>query len=143
MEVFFETMRANLLPHWPFAMMAIVFMVVGQVMTTRVFTRERAYDTYDSSIAGWIWYWGRETLPLHPILAGALLGIVWQDPEAAGLGLVPSMGYFAGSGAVSLFTWIFLKAYYKRRLGVDIYLPGESMKPSSDEDTPARGTKKP
>lgn len=140
MDYFFSSVREYVLPHWPFAMMALVYMVIGQVMTTRVFTRERAYADSRGSFARHFWYWGRETLPLHPILAGAATGALWLDPEGYGWSLTPSMGYFAGAGALSLFAWVFLKAFAKQRFEIDLALPGESMPP--DENTPVERPRK-
>lgn len=120
------------LDRWPFWSAVLVFMVIGQFTSKRLFTRERAYLDPTKGIAGGtrpIWYWGRETLVVHPIVAGMLLGIFWQDPEGMHWKLAPSMMYFAAAGAVSLLGWVLLRGFAKKR-GVRLSLPGDSDRPS-------------
>jgi hypothetical protein len=121
---------ANILPHWPFGMITIIFMVVGQFMSTRVFTKARAYKKrpgpwYKFWDAQWFWWWGRESLPVHPILAGGLVGLLWQNPEQMDPAwpLIASVAYFAGAGVISLFAWVLLRSEAKKR-GIDLQLPG-------------------
>jgi hypothetical protein len=112
---------------WPWWSAVIVFTVVGQFTSTKLFTRERAYRQR----AWWkhqFWYWMRETLMLHPLAAGFTLGCLWQDPEGQGWPVIGSMMYFATAGGVALIAWALLKGYLKRK-GVSVSLPGESTPP--------------
>lgn len=91
---------------WPLWAFAVICAIVGQVTSTRVFTRERAYL---KALHQPIWWWGRETLPLHPIVAGILLGLLWRDPEGKLWSRAASSTYFAFAGAVSTVLWIVIK----------------------------------
>lgn len=110
---------------WPFWAIAVIFAVVGEFTNKRLFTRGRAYakGRYQS-----FWWWGRESLPLHPICTGYLLGFfAWNDPEGAGWSRIASGAYFAFAGATSLFLWVIIKGIAKQR-GVDLELPGATHK---------------
>lgn len=122
------------LDHWPWMAICVIFTIIGQFTSTRLFVRERAYTDYGSNLAGkmqhWFWYWGRESLPVHPILAGAMLAMVWVNPEGAdpAWGVPATAAYFGSSGAISLGAWMWLKAKAKAR-GITLTLPGASMPP--------------
>jgi hypothetical protein len=122
------------LERWPFWAAVLVFTIVGQFTSKNLFTRERAYATYvlpRGAKTPWekhFWWWGRETLVIHPLLAGFVLGAVWQDPEGAGWKLIGSQMYFAAAGAVSAPLWAIVKAVAKKR-GFALALPGESSNP--------------
>lgn len=109
----------NLLPHWPFVCAMVVFMLVGQVVKTSVFP----VDGWKSRKPVWLFWWGRKTLPLHPIAAGMLLGLVWRNPETGVDTLPECMGYFSMAGAFSVWAYEFLKQMAKKE-GVNIALPG-------------------
>lgn len=114
------------LQHAPFKAAVLIFWVIGHFMSTSVFTRKRAYTKgrYQP-----IFWWGRESLELHPILAGLFLGFLWTDPEGSGLNTVSSMMYFAAAGACSLFMWTVVGAILKRNNLEGIKFPGESDRP--------------
>jgi hypothetical protein len=119
-----------LLDHWPFAVMALIFWVCGHFFARSVFTGKRAQRPGKMQ---WFWWWGRESLELHPILAGALVGLLWVDPEGADWGRVESVAYFAGAGASSLFLWV-LMSNLLEKMGVDsgaLRMPGESKPPEA------------
>lgn len=135
MEEMWAFISANVLPHWPFLTVTLVFTVVGKFTSGKMFTRVRAYRKikgpwYNPWENQWFWWWGRETLSLHPILSGILLGLVWANPEMAdpAWALPASVGYFAGAGVSSLFVWNLLRGYAKKR-GYDLSLPGNSDHP--------------
>lgn len=135
MEEMWGFFSENVLPHWPFLVVTLVFTVIGQFTSRKVFTRKRAYRDQNGKWFKpwenqWFWWWGRETLALHPILTGAVLGLVWQNPEFADPAWpwAASVGYFAGSGVGSLFAWNLLKSYAKKK-GVTLELPGASQRP--------------
>ncbi len=126
-----DTFISNLLTpeRWAFWAVAVIFAVIGTVSAQRVFTRERAYmkDRWQP-----VWWWGRETLPLHPIFAGVLLGLVWHDPEGKIWPKVASATYFAFAGAISTVLWVIIKGIAKKK-GVELTLPGDSSKPPPPE----------
>ena len=121
-----EEVVNNVLPHWPFIAAVIVFMLIGQVMKGAVFTRTAHHRLKPT----WLFWWGRKTLPLHPVLAGIVLGIFWREPEPGMVRLIESIGYFALAGAISVWAYEGLKAFAKTR-GIDLRLPGvEDSTPS-------------
>jgi len=126
MEDFFSMLSSYVLPHWPFLSVGVVFAVIGQFMSHKFFTRARAYKKTDKKFVQSFWWWGRETLSIHPLLVGALVGLMWHNPESASPAwpLAASVAYFAGAGAASLFAWSFLRGYLKKK-GVALDLPGD------------------
>jgi hypothetical protein len=110
---------------WSFWATILVLTVIGQFTSTKLFTRVRAYTK-----GRWqgLWWWGRETLMLHPLAAGAVIGLSWQDPQGLGWPLMGSLLYFGTAGVLSLGAWAFLKGKLKDR-GIDVRLPGESTRP--------------
>ncbi len=121
--------------HWPWVAVMIILTVIVQVADTRIFTRERAYKKLSGKIGYFIQsiiYWGRELLPLFPIMAGIVIGIFWPDPEGTGLGRMASIVYFGSAGAISNVAWMFLKGRAKKK-GYDLRLPGGSEPPKANE----------
>jgi hypothetical protein len=113
---------------WPFWATVLVFTAIGQFTSTKLFTRERAYRLWPTWWAKHFWWWGRESLMLHPIAAGLVLGCMWFDPEGAGWNRIASGMYFAAAGFVSMVAWALLKGALKLR-GITVRLPGESTLP--------------
>jgi hypothetical protein len=113
---------------WPFWSTVLVFTIIGQFTSTKLFTRERAYQEHGAAWKNHLWWWGRETLMLHPIAAGAALGALWQDPQGQGWPLVGSMMYFGVAGVLSLGAWAAIRGFAKKK-GVDLKLPGQSSPP--------------
>lgn len=118
-------------PHWPFVFVMSALWLMGHFMETSVFTKARCDK-------GWFWHWGRESMELHPLLAGALIGFVWQNPEHVDPAWTwqESVGYFAFAGVCSLGFWWFLTKvvlpWVAKKFGVnvgDLRLPGESDPP--------------
>ena len=122
-----EIINNQILPHWPFAAWVVISMVIGQVMSKNVFTKTAHYTQKPV----WFWWWGRKTLPLHPIAAGLVMGLIWRNPENGVDTLVESCAYFALAGALSVWGYETLKGFAKEK-GIDIDLPGvdESVPPS-------------
>ena len=122
-----EFVNTNLLPHWPFVAAMVIFMIIGEVTTKNIFTR----NAHKTNKPVWFFWWGRKTLALHPIVAGMVLGSVWRNPEAGVDTLVESMAYFAMAGGFSVWAYEFLKGMAKKE-GIDIDLPGvdESIPPA-------------
>jgi hypothetical protein len=119
--------NTNLLPHWPFVCAMLIFMIIGQVVKTSVFPK----DGWKTHKPVWLFWWGRKTLPLHPIVAGMLMGLVWHSPEAGVTTTAACVGYFAMAGAISVWAYEFLKGLAKKE-GIDLNLPGvdDSVPPS-------------
>jgi len=124
MEDTLRTIQEYILPHWPLLLVGLVFMVIGQFTSRKLFTRDRAYAKHSKKVVHWFWWWGRETLSLHPIAAGALLGLLWHNPESADPAwpVMASVAYFAGTGVLSLFAWSLLRGYLKKK-GITLKLP--------------------
>ena len=115
-----------LAPHWPGLAWMLIAMLVGQVMAHRVFTREHAHRKRKGQ---WFWWWMRKTLPLHPVAAGLLLGVLWQDPEGTDWPWIASPMYFSAFGGGSIWAYEVIKGLLKRQ-GFDVgMLPGSSSAP--------------
>lgn len=128
-----EWFNANVLTHWPFMVVMSVLWLVGHFSEHSVFTKHRATN----SKPGWFWYWARESLKLHSTFTGALIGLVWADPESAGFEWYENVGYFAGAGFLALFGWLIIRAILKK-FGIDsgkLVLPGDSLPPDKQDGT--------
>lgn len=111
-------------PHLAFFATTLLFMVMGQVSKTSIFPK----NGWLTRKPIWFFWWGRKTLPLHPILGGFLLGLMWHHPEP-GINTIPAaMTYFAVAGALSVWAYEFLKGLAKKQ-GIDLSLPGEEDDP--------------
>lgn len=134
MEAFLEE-HVYSLAHWPFLAWAFMAMLIGQVSKTAIWTRARAYE---KSKMQWLFWWAYKTLPLHPVVVGALLGLAWRDPEGRGWPWPAAVCYFGAAGAASVWLYQILKGLLKKRGVVLGPLPGESEKPPPDDerDTP-------
>lgn len=132
----FETFVGHWLSEdkWPFWAVVLIFTAIGRFTDKKLFTRERAYRAWERPWQRWVWFWGRETLMVHPVAAGIALGFfLWLDPEGKGWGRVESAGYFGAAGVVSLFAWAAIRSIAKAR-GVSLTLPGESVRPGPGEE---------
>lgn len=119
MEDIAKFVTDSLLPHWPFLTALVIFMMGGQVVKMVVFPK----NGHLTRKPVWLFWWGRKTLPLHPIVLGLLLGVVWRNPEPEVTSLAASMGYFAMAGALSVWAYEFLKGLAKKQ-GINLELPG-------------------
>lgn len=128
----FEKAFALAAPHWPALSWALIAMMIGQVMAHRVFTADHAARKRKHQ---WFWWWGRKTLPLHPVASGLLLGLVWVNPEGAdpAWSTVASSMYFGASGTLSIWLYQLIKGLAKRQ-GIELELPGESIVPSQENE---------
>ena len=123
-------------PHWPGITWSFMAMLIGQVMTRHVWTKARSTGR---GTKVQFFYWMRKSLPLHPVFAGAVLGILWQNPENADPAwpLIGSVMYFATFGGLSVWLYQVIKQFAKRR-GYDIELPGASSRPAPKSSLPPR-----
>ena len=129
---FLQELYAWLSPHWPGVTWTFVAALIGQVMAHRVFTRKQAHTKRKGQ---WFWWWSRKTLPLHPVVAGGVLGLMWTDPEGAGWPWIGSVVYFAFFGAISIWLYEFVKGVLKKKTGIDVgALPGSSNYPPPMSD---------
>lgn len=130
--------------HSPFFSVMAVLWLVGHFMSRSVFTYERAFSTHHKSkLSRGFWYWARESMELHPVAAGALIGLVWQNPKNLDPELwqwQDDVAYFASAGVASLFGWLLITKLLAR-FGVDtkgLTLPGESRRPPSSFPKPPK-----
>ena len=137
LDVFYE-----IVSHWPFISIAAVLWIVGHFFERSVFTRERVLTYHPKKVLNrtrleklhhWFFYWGRESMEIHPLIVGAVIGLAWPNPEEATppWPTIASVAYFAGAGFTSLFGWLVLTRLLGR-VGMSsngIRFPGESEPP--------------
>lgn len=133
MDELLSLLATQILPHWPFVSVTLILTIIGQFTSKSLFTRDRAYLKGPYSF---FWWWGRETLPLHPLLTGLFIGFLWSNPEGADPAWKPvaSYFYFAGAGVASLFAWSVLRGTLKKR-GIDLDIFATSIPPAPLPDT--------
>jgi hypothetical protein len=104
MDTFFDALEKYIIPHWPWITFSAIAAMLGQWFKTNIFTKERAlvYSTSRRRFHYVTFYWGRRSMPLHPMFLGFFLGYFWL-PE--GLEPLASNFYFAVAGMCSL--WFF------------------------------------
>jgi len=117
--------------YWPFLVVTTLLAVVG-LFFDRQFTRGRAYvfDAKGNKIAKrFFWYAMRESLPLHPIGVGFVIGVTMAFLDASPGPIATTRPlivlYFTGAGVAALVLWVYAKARLK-----GIPLPGDdSLRP--------------
>jgi hypothetical protein len=123
-------------PHWPFAAVVVILAVVGQFMKGVVWTRPnflRWRMTTPNAVLWRVFWWGRKTMPLHPVCAGAVLGTIPGIPVGTGIdGRPATILYFAFAGVISTWAFAMIKGWAKREYDLDLQLPGESSPPPAD-----------
>ena len=131
-----EFIKVQLLPHCPFLSWMVISMLIGQVLNKSVFTKK---NMDSDKKPDWLYRWGRKTLVLQPVFAGLLVGLAWQNPEAAVVGIPASMAYFAVAGGLSTWVYELLKGLAKKK-GVNLALPGlENGDDPEERKTPVDG----
>lgn len=98
LEKVFSTIYLN----WPFAAVAIILAVVGEVVKSLVIGNKKKEGLSGARLVF------SKTMPIHPVLAGGLLGLTLSatvPEELASGGPVSSILYFALAGACS--TWFY------------------------------------
>jgi hypothetical protein len=98
----------------PFLAAVGVFYLCGHIAKL-IFSKEKAVKKGKYQ---WFWWRGRQTLPLHPVAAGLLVGLV---DKAHGI------GYYVFAAVLSVFVFDLVK----RLTGFTIDLPGDSLPPES------------
>lgn len=98
----------NIFPHWPFFAVALILGALG-VSTKRMVTKELALR---SKVA----WWFRATLPIHPVLAGIVIGLSNVLPASLGIdGSGGKAAYFGVSGVFSSWIWNAVQHYLEKR----------------------------
>lgn len=107
-----------LLQHWGFFAFAALAAVVMQVL------KNTLWATSQVKLAGkwgWVFWWGRKTLPLHPVVLGFFVGLMPGMPHGSleGASPWPVALYYALAGLTS--TWLFnvIKGIAKQK-GIDL-----------------------
>lgn len=120
------------LAHWPFIVFTLVAAMVVQIFKGTVWTEARAKGK--GTKAGFFW-WMRKTLPLHPVVAGALFGLIPGLPLSGGMEstMATAMMYYAAAGLVSTWAFAVLKGIAKRK---GIVLPTDVEQPTTRETMP-------
>lgn len=126
-----ELLNDFIVPHWGFLVVSACMAIMGQVSKGTIWTKENITKYKVSKPwLGEILWWGRKTMPLHPVLAGMILGLLpgMPLPETVQPG-TQAVLYYIGAGVSS--TWIFsvVKQMAKKK-GIDLELPGQSVVPS-------------
>ena len=119
--------------HWPFVAATLILAFIGQVLKGTVWTREHFLKwrllTPNRVLWRFFW-WGRKTLPIHPVVAGGLLGLVPGIPASPQVeGTTALVLYFAFAGVISTWAFAIVKAWAKKQ-GIDLNLSGQSDPPS-------------
>lgn len=106
------------LSHWPFIVFTLVAAMVVQIFKAAVWTAERAEGK--GAKAGFFW-WMRKTLPLHPVVLGALFGLIPGLPLSQGVEhtMATSAMYYAAAGLTSTWAFSVLRGLAKKR-GIDL-----------------------
>jgi len=112
---------ASLLVHWPFVIVALICAVLVQILKGTIYTKVNIIKYKKSTpwFGEFLW-WMRKTLPLHPVLYCAWLGLIDGMPASPGVETVAAKClYFAAAGICS--TWMFglLKQLLKKR-GIEL-----------------------
>lgn len=97
-----EKIAEFLLSHWAFVAVAVILALVGQVVKTLVVGSNKKQE-----LVGWKDVFVK-TMPLHPVVAGGILGLVLDAAIPESLvtgGTMGSVLYFALAGAAS--SWIY------------------------------------
>jgi len=108
--------------HYPLLVFALTAAFVVQVFKSAVWTAKRADG--QGTRAGFFW-WMRKTLPVHPVVAGALFGLVPGLPVSPDVPetVAAHAVYYAGAGILSTWGFAIVKGVAKRK-GIDISIPG-------------------
>lgn len=108
--------------HWTFLTVMLVLAMMGQMMKGLVFTKSNIVKYKKSTPwLGEALWWLRKTLPMHPVIAGAFLGMLFDLPlsrqlmEAGNPETATRMLYFAGAGLASTWAFALVKAVAKKQ----------------------------
>jgi len=113
-----EFFQEYILPHWPFVVFALIAAVVVQVVKSTIWTKAHADK---KGRWQWFYWWGRKTLALHPVAAGALIGLIPGMPVSldGAASMAGHACYYAAAGLVSCWAFDVVKALAKKR-GIEL-----------------------
>ena len=106
-----EAIYDKLHPHWPFFAWLAIAAIVGRFMSREVFTKERALYRWPQAF----WTWGRRTLPLHPMVAGVVVGLFYREPPALQTSRFPAWLYFGAAGALAPYLYDVVRCWARKR----------------------------
>ncbi len=121
---------ASLIAHWPFMAAALIFAMAGQVAKATFFTKAnvRKYKGSKPWLGETLW-WGRKTLPMHPVGLGVAMGLVPGMPVGPGIETpAATVLYFAFAGLCSTWAFSVIKQLAKKK-GIDLDLPTATTPP--------------
>lgn len=109
--------------HWPFPAAMLVLAAIGQVMKGSVWTEQNFLKWRQEKPNRVLWrffWWGRATLPVHPVVAGALLCFVPGIPASPGVETRTALAlYFGFAGVMSTWAFALVRAWAKNK-GYDL-----------------------
>lgn len=111
--------------HWPFVATAILLGAIGSIVKQLV-TKKLAQTNR-------LAYWFRRTMPLHPVLAGAALGLSGVMPVCSS---VPVAIYYALAGAVSAWVYDGVRHYLEKKGFVDLVALQAELEKLSKKNEP-------
>jgi len=119
-----------IVPHWGFLVVSAVFALAGQVSKGTLWTKDNIvkYKTNGPKWLGELMWWGRKTMPMHPVVGGLICGLIPGMPAPDDFSVTETVMYYVGAGVSS--TWIFsvIKQLAKKK-GIELDLPGVSQVP--------------
>lgn len=126
-----QLLEQYIIPHWPFIVMCLAAALVVQVFKGAVWTAKRAEGK--GAKAGFFW-WMRKTLPLHPVVACALIGLIPGLPLSQGMEytVATAVLYYGAAGLMSTWAFNVVKGLAKKK-GLDLQIPGETPTPTPKE----------
>jgi hypothetical protein len=126
---------ALIAPYPAFAMTTFVLAFAGVPMSSRVFTRARAYAAPGKDRWGQcrhdFFFWGYYTIQQHATYVGLVLGSLWTPPECENWSRPLIVGYLMSAGTLATVLWAFRRAYEKKK-GIIFLFPGDSEQPPED-----------
>lgn len=126
LETLEQIIRQLVLDQPLFWVTAIGMAIFGRFMSKKVFTKSRALRP---GAMRWFWFWAEESLSIHPIIIGILLGVFVVDPFGLGWSRKFSMVYFAGAGTTASVIWTAFETWARWK-GIRVFTPGDSFPPS-------------
>jgi len=121
----------DVLAHWPFVAASLIFAMFGQVVKGTLFTRDNIlkYKGNGPAWLGELLWWGRKTMPVHPVVAGILLGFVPGMPVGPGVDAgAATVLYFGAAGMASTWAFALLRQLAKRQ-GIELDIPRQTDPP--------------
>jgi hypothetical protein len=111
----------EILQHWPFIAATLIFAAMGQFTKKSIFTTENIIKY--KKVSPWrgeaLW-WGKKSLPLHPVLGGIAMSLIPGMPVSPGVTTQASITlYFAFAGIASTWAFNVVKSQLKER-GIEI-----------------------